>query len=1178
MAQTVTACQRCGSSVPVDAKFCPTCGAPQAERREERRVVTVLFGDLAGFTQLSEDRDPEEVKAVVDAAFEHLGQIIADHGGRVDKVIGDEIMAVFGAPQAHEDDPERTVRAALSMQRYLAAESERLEQERGIVLPMHIGINTGEVVAGFIGGSDSYTVVGDAVNTARRIEEAAEAGQILVGEPTRSATAEAISYRRVGAVAAKGKRLPVDVFEALAERGLPGERGARLAPLIGREEELLLLQATSAIVRRDRSPTIVTMVGEAGLGKSRLAEEFARAARGDGWRVLEARSLPYGTASPSDEVVALLRHALDLPRADTGDDLRGTLKERLDALGLASETDVLGAFLGLGGSIPGRAGEPPGTGAGPPGDARLALDGARAVLERVAEGGAGLILVLHDLHWGDDPVLTFVQELIDEARGPLFVLCVARPDLLERRPGWGTAVGSILVRLQPLSRERAAEMLDLLAPEMPLAIRESVLERAGGNPFYVQELARYLRDRPADATDAMDVPSGVQAMVAARLDALPEDVKRFLQDAAVVGEQFWTGALTMLGADPGALLGRPEVVELIEEDAGRGLPGDGAYRFRQTLVREVAYGSVPKQARAKHHAEIARWLEEATQGSAVERDYYDLIAHHYERAASLSQELGGSDPGAEVKAREYLERAGDQALGMDAARTAARFFRRALPFASNDADALGMRLRLAEALVGSFRHEEATEHLNDALAQARTLGDRRSESRALRLLGDSLRMTGHLDEAGEPLERALALARELGDEAEEAAGLRARGQLDLWQGKWQSSIGWFGQALDRFQAVGDRRGEGWSLQNLGWASMFTGDLDEALAYLERGEEIFNELGDDEGVGWCIGMRGWVQLQRGEVMEAGRIAEVLERYLREESPEYLLSAGFVLELQKILRAYVEVLRCHLDDATAIARSAVAAGESIGAAWVQALGHYPLFLAALLQRRFDAAREEVEKGAAGAVAMGDPFYKGQAEFARALLAIEEGRLDDAERSLAILSRDDERGKAWSATAGVTFLTARVARARGDLDGALAALERGGERQGIGLVSPPRLNVLRSELERERGDAEAAILAAEQAVEASGEETLARVLALRALAEAHLIAGKPVEGEAAIRDELQVLDETDWTLERIRALAVLARALDDQRRFDESSEVIDDARAAIDALPPDAHTGGVEELLRA
>jgi class 3 adenylate cyclase len=228
-------CARCGSAAPDGARFCPSCGAAQQQApREERRVVTVLFGDLSGFTELSEARDAEEVKAIIDRAFERITDIVDRYGGHIDKIIGDEVMAVFGAPQAHEDDAERAVRAALVIQRALQEDSAELERERGIPLRMHIGLNTGEVVAGFVGGSDSYTVVGDAVNTARRIGDAAEAGQILVGEMTHDSTQDAIEYRRVGQVTAKGKRVQVQVWEALAELGLPGERTVRAAPLIGR--------------------------------------------------------------------------------------------------------------------------------------------------------------------------------------------------------------------------------------------------------------------------------------------------------------------------------------------------------------------------------------------------------------------------------------------------------------------------------------------------------------------------------------------------------------------------------------------------------------------------------------------------------------------------------------------------------------------------------------------------------------------------------------------------------------------------------------------------------------------------------------------------------------------------------------------------------------------------------
>jgi class 3 adenylate cyclase len=673
MAQGVT-CARCGAATEAGARFCASCGAPLEDHpREERRVVTVLFGDLSGFTELTERRDAEEVKGVVDRAFEELARIVVGFGGRVDKIIGDEIMAVFGAPQAHEDDAERAVRAALQIQRALADLSAETERDRGFPLQMHIGVNTGEVVAGYVGGSDSYTVLGDAVNTARRINQAAEPGQILAGESTFDAARNAIEFSRVGAVTAKGKRLPVNVYEAVAERGLPGERALRAAPLIGREDELQVLSGLAAITRRDRRPMVATIVGEAGMGKTRLAAEFARRVWSLGVRVVAGRALPYGTASPAFALEQMLRAALAVDPAAGPDDVRAHVKEKLDGLGLAAENERVLALLGLGAAALAKRAPAPGTQASQ--SANLVLDTALAVLERIAEREGALVLSLHEAHWAEDEVLDAIARTLGNSRAPLFVLCLARPELVERRPSWGSGSGSLVLPLGPLPRARAAELLDSLAPELPPSLRDGVLDRAGGNPFYLEELARLLVDRKGDPVGQFAVPGSVQALVTARLDALPPDEKLLLQDAAVVGEQFWPGALSTLEATPAndAALASLVAQGFIDPSDDDAIPGERGYRFRQTLVREVAYSSVPKHVRARQHAAVAEWLERADP-----EDVSDLIGHHYERAAVLAREIGDAQTGAAEKAHAFLLRAGDKALGMDATSTAASFFERAL--------------------------------------------------------------------------------------------------------------------------------------------------------------------------------------------------------------------------------------------------------------------------------------------------------------------------------------------------------------------------------------------------------------------------------------------------------------------------------------------------------------------
>lgn len=1163
MAETVT-CPRCGTPVAAGARFCSSCGAALGEvPREERRIVTVLFGDLAGFTEWSERVDAEQVKGIVDRAFEGLAEIVTLYGGRVDKVLGDEIMAVFGAPQAHEDDAERAVRAALEMQRSLARFGEELPPERAMPLRMHIGVNTGEVLAGTIGGSEQYTVLGDAVNTARRIEDAAEPGQVLVGPATEEATRQAIVYRRIGDVTAKGKRLPVPVWEAIGERALPGTRPPRAAPLVGREEELTLLDSLGAIVRRDRRPVVVTVVGEAGMGKSRLATEFARRAHLEGMRVLHGRSLPYGTAAPAFAVQEIVRAVLVLDPGMTAEHAREHLR-RGDLP--AAEAEAVLALLGLGGQVPAREASTAGPGSVATAATATAtaplLEAAASLLERIAVREGGLVIVFQELHWAEEAVLDLIRERLARARAPLLVLCLARPDLLERRPDWSTGIGTAVLPLDPLPRDRAETLLDVLAPSLTGAVREDVLDRAGGNPFYLEELSRLLVDKGAGA---IAVPVSIHAVVTARLDALAPEEKAVLQDAAVVGEQFWPGAIERLrGADEKAALGALEAREFVEPGAPS-LGGEPGYRFRQRIVREVAYTSVPKQVRARQHEQVAAWLEEV---AGAERHLLDLIAHHYESAAALAREVGSPSPGAEAKAVAALERAGGQALALDAAAVAAGFFDRALALASGEGDRLRLQLLLGEARVGDWRRDAAAP-LEDALAVARALGDRAAEGKALRLLSDLYRMQGETGRAREPLTDALAIARETGDEREEAEGLRSHGLLELVQGRWGPATTWFLESLGRYRALGDRRGEGWSLQNLGWASLLLGRFDDALAYLDEGARLFAELGDLEGAGWCMTMRAWTMLIQGDVSGAEAIARGIEEQIL--TGHARLASGFELAMQRILLSYAAVLRGRLVDAERLSEAALAGDQ--GAHWVRAMALFPRFLVALMRLRPADARAVADEGSRAAEAAGDPLYRAQWAFARARIAIEDGRVADAERAAeehATLAEGEGVG------ADHRWITASALRARGRPQEARALLERDTGHRGISLVPPAQGQALLAEIMTDQGDAEGAVAAAAEAVRGAGEDLVGRSAALAALARARLTAGDASGAEAAAREGLSVLEGSDWDVQRVRALALLARALDGGRRFDESAEATDRARALIASMPPGTDVARLEALL--
>jgi len=1193
---TTTACPRCGANIPTGARFCPSCGLSLVEMpRQERRVVTVLFGDLTGFTEMTERLDPEEVKSIVDRAFDGLAEVVTLYGGYVDKVIGDEIMAVFGAPQAHEDDPERAVRCALEMQRQMQTYSHQLERERGVKLGMRVGVNTGEVIAGLVGGADSYSVIGDAVNAGKRIETATEGGQVLVGERTYLATATAIEYRPRDPIYAKGKSEPLAVWEAVAERALPGEHMHRLeAPLIGREEERELLDAVAGIVKRDRRSAVATILGGAGMGKSRLAEDFAWRLTSHGVSVFAGRSLPYGTASPSFAVEEMVRSALDVDPGEQHDMALGRAAERIASLGLVADADRLLGLAGLKETVAVResgVGPAASGGGSPSGRGGDSLNAAAALFEAIAGEQDLVVLIFHELHWAEDSLLSFVGDLLERGREvPLLVLCLARPELLERRLSWTGRPGSLLHVLESLPREHAAELLDALAGQRAIhpAVRESILERAGGNPFFIEELVRLLLEKgglpAADGIElASAVPGTVQAVVSARLDALPVDAKRVVQTASVIGEEFWVDALVQL--EPSLTTDAVDVAlrelsdrELIEPVDRPSLPNQRACRFRQALVREVAYSSVPKQIRARQHALLGSWLERVASGAGLERDLADLIAHHYERASKLAAEVGIDLPEAREKAREFLERAGDQAIGMDAAAAAADFFERALDYARDENDRLHIQLHLGEALVGCWRPVEAEQHLKEALDGARRLEDRGGEAKALRLLGDLMRMRGDIDEGRGLLAEALEIARDIGDRREEAEGLRSHGLSDLFQGRLESAPIWFRRSMQRFEELGDRRGVAWNLVNLAWADLLLGRLDEANGFLSEGLDIFSDLGDAEGAGWCLGLRAWVLLFQGKLSEAEALQHQIDGMIVQSmrpTPRGMGSFGWAIG--RVCLAFIALDRARLAETIETAQQGIEVFSESDAVWGLAMGRFPLGLAQLLRLQVDDARETFRAAAAQADRASDPMVGALVVYGRAITEFYAGNLDEAERLVdESMKLTEGTGVSWISDVPGRTLKAEIYRERGRPEEGLRCLEEIVQVEA-GLYEESRAASVRAEILNDLGRPSEAVEVAAHGIDEAGEDVCGSALCHRAKARAHHLLGDHVEAERLTRAELDVvLAASDWNEERVQALALLAKVLDAQGKHDEAGVALDQARGMLETFAKGVQADRLAQLL--
>ncbi len=697
-AELAPLCPSCGAENPAGAKFCIECGtelapaeapaspstaapvaAPEAPP-EERRQASVLFADLSGYTAAAERMDPEAVKGLVDRTLRRLGDEIERFGGTIDKFIGDNVMGVFGAPIAHEDDPERAVRAGLAMQEAMVDANRQSREKFGVEFSLRVGINSGEVMAGAVG--DRYTVMGDPVNVAARLQDAARPDTVTVGESTYRATREAVSYERLEPLALKGKEEPVPAWEATGVLSEP-RRGAGRAetPLIGREEEASLLSSLVERVEREGRPHLVTVIGQAGVGKSRLLRELTTslAKAEDSPTIRRGQCPPYGAGIAYWALAEVLNDEFEIRDNDAPEvawkKLRNGVTTLMRELGDESagvrNAWLLAIPLGLEPPVELQQVEPD------PQRMREALfSAARSVVEAIARQRP-LVFAIDDIHWADEGMLDLIDHLTRWVRAPLLLVCLARDELLERRPGWGGGRrNATTISLEPLTESETRELVAALLPDAdggPQGRRRmdggsdvvpQVAERSGGNPLFAEEMVNRLLEE--ETVDAETLPSTVQSLLAARLDSLERLERRLLQSASVVGETFWEGALAATAAEEGLDLGLAlanlEEKDLLVLSASSRLAGEREYAFKHVLIRDVAYSMLPKSVRCRKHVEVAEFFRER----AGERSdgVIGLIAEHFARAAALGSEAG-LDPDAltelQSQALDALEAAGDAA-------------------------------------------------------------------------------------------------------------------------------------------------------------------------------------------------------------------------------------------------------------------------------------------------------------------------------------------------------------------------------------------------------------------------------------------------------------------------------------------------------------------------------------
>jgi class 3 adenylate cyclase/tetratricopeptide (TPR) repeat protein len=932
-------CGSCGTANPDGARFCLSCGHPLVTRSDERRVATVIFADLVGFTHLSEARDPEQVKNLVDRCFARLALDITEFGGQVDKIMGDAIVALFGAPVAHEDDAERAVRAALRMQQSIA----EFKAHTDAVIQMRIGVNTGEVLVGSFHAGGEYTAMGDVVNTAQRLQTHADPGAVVVGPATYAATRDAIEYESLGELLAKGRDEPVQAWRAVSALLPPGYRRRRQeTPFVGRAAEIgVLAHAIDAAVDRRRAH-LALLFGEAGVGKSRLAEEVACGAKSRHRAlVIEGRCVPYGEANVWWPVAEAVRQACGI---STEDPLPSA--ERLAVVAVTAALEMperapevkrivtgLLYLMGYGVSLreidPLRARE----------EAMRSVLGFVEALTRTRP----VVLVVSDLHWADDLVLETIAALLDRLRGaPFVVLATARLELQDR---WSIPQGrhnTVLLNLDPLDRGSTGDLLTALVDhELPSSLREALLDRSGGNPFFLEELVALLADadqapaelRRPDAISLSELPDTLRGLVSARLDSLTPRERATLEDASVWGRSGPVEALARMGEQVHGFGDISEEVRSLTDKEILQVAGD-RWSFHSDLIREVAYGTLTKADRARRHAGIAFFLEH-TQPSVEEASdrTVEVVAMHYGTAAELQQELGrveGLPPNVTLKALQWIEEAARRAERSQLLPAAEHLYTQALRLVPADQPERRIAYLLGRAGSETDQRElhEAAEDIAEAMELASKADDSALLARAVLALGEFQQKSGDLDHALVTLSRAVDLFVELGDLKGQADAQRVVGMTHIFRGDHEDAEAAIRVALKASREFGDRRGEAWALQNLAWISYVEGRSEEAERRLHASAETFQELGDSGGLSWALGLMAFVRFHQGQLFEAEELGEQILTEARERGDRW--GEGMML----LLTSGVRLWSGRAGEAVEAAEHALQLFETIGDRFGQA----------------------------------------------------------------------------------------------------------------------------------------------------------------------------------------------------------------------------------------------------
>src|SRR4051794_18148688 len=1024
---------------------------------EERRKATVLFADLSGYTAVAERMDPEAVKSIVDRALRRLGQEVVRYGGTVDKYIGDNVMAVFGAPVAHEDDPERAVRAGLAMQAAMEEINKDIEAATGSSFSLRVGINSGEVLAGQVG--DGYTVIGDAVNVASRLQSAARPGSVTVGETTHRLTRGPVEYDELEPLTLKGKAEPVPAWEAvrLLVSGTAA-RGTRTgAPLIGREDESSLLLSLFDRVIREGRPHLVTVIGQAGVGKTRLLREFAtQLAEREQQAAFRVGHCPaYGAGLAYWALGEIIRGQFEIVDTDDSQLAWAKLLHGIEGVSTKLETDepserlaaTIARPLGI---------EPPAdlakaTGVHDPEDPQQTRDRLFSAVRSLVEAASRrwpVVVAIEDIHWADEGMLDLIDYMARWIRGPVLIVCLARDELLERRPGWGGGRRNYTtIALEPLTQGETRELVSALLPSGNgdganghSDLVPQVAERSAGNPLFVEEMINRIREEGSQ--DVQTLPESVHAVLAARLDSLTAPERRVLQHASVVGQTFWDGSLTGLedeeGIDLSDALAGLEEKDLVVSSPGSRLAGEHEYIFKHVLIRDVAYSTLPKAVRARKHALVAAFIEDR----AADRSegVVAMVADHYGRAAALGADadVGGTElQQINDKALAALEAAGDAAASLYSNQEALGHYETALSVGRDSAEHdPEVRARIAEKLgdvaLRMGRVDQATEVWDECLDYHRRQEDLARVGDLHRKIGAALWHKGDREGSIEHYQKGIDLLKdgpaclELVRLYEEAASLY------MHTGDNMLAIYASEKALRLAERLGEAAAASRAHGIFGRVFGRIGDSERARQNLERSVELARESDPGEAVRALLTLGYHLEVSEADYEGAGTAyREALE--LAEETGD--------LPSKVELHAALAQLAAHSGNWEVVAREAEASGSLAEREGLTGKLCFPYMMRGMLRWRdgdFDAAISSLREAAALADQVGRSEVAFQSLYWLAAALRQRGDHADADTELArALDLCERAGLVAQSIEAISARAVNLALA-GRLDGAREAAE--------------------------------------------------------------------------------------------------------------------------------------------